>query len=283
MILVTGATGNVGRHVVSELLAAGESVRALTRNPGSAELPEDVEVVGGDLVDPGTLDPALEGIESVFLVWPTLSADHAAPATLDAIAKHARRVVYLSSRGVPDDPEEQAESIIGSHARIERLIERSGLEWTFLRPGGFAANTLMWAPQIRAEGVVRWVHGAAGRSLIHERDIAAVGARTLTGDGHGGTKYELTGPQTLTQAEQVHTIGEAIGRPLRFEEIPPETARRQMLDQGGLPASILEAILDAHAEMVTHPESVLPTVQEITGAPARTFREWAADHAEDFR
>lgn len=221
MILVTGATGNVGRQTVSQLLDAGTDVRALTRDPASAALPEGVEAVRGDLADPASLDAALDGVESVFLVWPTLSADDSAAAAVARIAAYARRVVYVSARGVSDDLERAPGSILGSHAYLERLIRPSGLEWTFLRPGGFAANTLMWAAQIRGTGAVRWVHGTAARSLIHERDIAAVGVRTLTGTGHGGAAYELTGPQTLTQIEQVAAIGEAIGRPVRWEELSP--------------------------------------------------------------
>jgi uncharacterized protein YbjT (DUF2867 family) len=281
MILVTGATGNVGRHAVAQLLDAGVAVRALTRDPASADLPTGVEIVGGDLADPASLHTALEGIESVFLVWPTLSADHAAPATISTIAEHARHIVYLSARGVSDEVEQDPGTILGSHARIERLIERSGPEWTFLRPGGFAVNTLMWASQIRDTGVVRWVHGKAARALIHERDIAAVGARALTGEGHGRAKYVLTGPETLTQIDQVRTIGEAIDRPARWEELAPKTARQEMVAQGW-PASVAEAILDAHAQMVASPESVTSTVEKITGVPATSFHQWAIDHAHDF-
>ncbi|MGH8905193.1 MAG: NAD(P)H-binding protein [Egibacteraceae bacterium] len=258
----------------------GAAVRALTRNPDSAGLPAGVDVVPADLSIPGTLDAGLDGVEAVFLVWPFLTAE-AAPAVLDAVAKHARRIVYLSSSGIHDDVEQQTNMITQFHAAVERLIERSGLEWTFLRPSGFAANTLAWAPQIRVDGVVRWVYGAAARSLIHERDIAAVAVRALTGDGHGGAKYVLTGPQPLTQAEQVRTIGEAIGRPLRWEEISREAAREQMLTYW--PPALVDGALDAWAELVTEPELVTPTVEEVTGVPARTFREWATDHADDFR
>ncbi len=113
------------------------------------------------------------------------------------------------------------------HADMERLIEQSGLEWTFLRPSGFATNTRLWAGQIRESGVVRWPYGAAARSLIHESDIAAVAARALTADGYGGAKHVLTGPELITQAEQVRTIGEAIGRPVRWEEVPPDAVRRR--------------------------------------------------------
>ncbi|ACZ83376.1 NAD(P)H-binding protein [Streptosporangium roseum] len=281
MILVTGATGNVGRQVVSQLQDAGVAVRALVRDPSSAGLPEKVDVVRGDLSAPDTLEAALDGVESVFLVWPFLTAD-GAPAVLDAVGRHARRIVYLSSAGVREDVERQGDPINQFHADVERLIERSGLEWTFLRAGGFAANALAWAPEIRDGGVVRAPFGAATRSLIHERDIAAVAVRVLTGDGHGGAKHHLTGPELLSTVEQVRAVGEAAGRPARFEEIPAEEARRQMLDSGW-PASVVEGIFDAHEGMVTEPERITSTVEEITGVPARTFRQWAADHAGDFR
>ncbi|WP_224371022.1 NmrA family NAD(P)-binding protein [Hyalangium versicolor] len=279
-ILVTGATGKVGRHVISELLRMGIAVRALTRNPGAANLPEGVELVRGDLSDPATFEASLQGVERVFLLWPLLTAE-AAPGVVGALAKHARRIVYLSSFGVRDELEVQADPITSFHAAIERQIERSGLEWTFLRPGGFASNTLWWAPQIRAEGVVRWPFAAAARSLIHERDIAAVAVRALTSDGHQGAKYVLTGPQAVTQAEQVRLIGEAIGRPARFEEIPPEIMRQQLV--AFMPPSVVDGILDYHARCVKEPEQVSRTVEEVTGAPAHTFGEWAIDHAADFR
>lgn len=165
MILVIGATGSVGRQVVSQLLDAGADVRALTRDPEAAGLPAGVEVVRGDLADPGGLDAILEGVDAVFLVWPFFSAE-GATAVVDAIARHAGRIVYLSAKVAADDRE-------SFWAVVERRIEESGLEWTFLRPTGFAKNTLGWADQIRT-GVVRAPYGQAARSLIDERDIAAV-------------------------------------------------------------------------------------------------------------
>jgi len=283
VILVIGATGNVGRQVVSQLLRAGAAVRAMARDPGSAGLPAGVDVVRGDLSVPDTLNACLDGVEAVFLLWPgfTVKTD-VAPAVLDAIKRHARRVVFFSSFVVRDDLERQADPVSQFHADIERLIERSGLEWTFLRISGLASNTLGWAPQIRADGIVRWPYGAAARSLLHERDLAAVAVRALTGEGHGSMKYVLTGPQSVSQVEQVRAIGEAIGRPLRYEEIPPEAARQQML-AAGWPPSIVDGALDYWAKLVTEPEPVSRTVEEIIGAPAHTFREWAIDHAGDFR
>jgi uncharacterized protein YbjT (DUF2867 family) len=295
LILVTGATGHVGRQVVSQLLHTSATVRALARNPDQTSLPSGVEVVRGNLSDPDTLNASLIGVEAVFLMWPFPTAK-AAPAVLDVVSKHARRIVYLSSMSVRDDLERQSDPISAFHADIEHLIEQSELEWTILRPSGFATNTLLWAPQIRADGVVRWPYGAAVRSLIHERDIAAVAVRALTEDGHVGAKYVLTGPQSLTQVEQVHIIGEVISRPLRYDEIEPVAARQQLLTSWGLPSLVarllpantlprrmVDGALDSWAKMVTEPERVSPTMEEVTGVSARTFREWAIDHASDFR
>jgi uncharacterized protein YbjT (DUF2867 family) len=168
------------------------------------------------------------------------------------------------------------------HADMERLVERSDLDWTFLRPTGFASNTLMWADQIRRDGVVRFPFGTAARSLIHERDIAAVAARTLTEDGHVGARHVLTGPELITQAEQVRAIGEAIGRPTRWEEVPPEAVRDTLASAFGN-ASFADHALATWARFVDEPELVTSTVEEITGAPPRRFGEWAVDHADEFR
>lgn len=268
MVFVIGATGNVGRHVVSGLLERGIAVRALVRNPDAAGLPRGMDVVPGDLSDPHGLVAQLDGVDVVFLVWPFFS-DEGAREVVDTLARGAHRVVYLSAEAAGARPD-------SFWARVERAIERSGAEWTFLRPTGFAANTLMWADQIRASGVVRWPYGQAARSLIHERDIAAVAVRALTEDGHSGARHVLTGPEALTQIEQAHAIGEAIGRPVRWEELSREQAER---DIDGIPATAL----DTWASFVRTPEVVTATVQEITGRPARPFAEWAREHGEDFR
>ncbi|RCV52916.1 NAD(P)H-binding protein [Marinitenerispora sediminis] len=281
-VLVTGATGNVGRQVVTQLRAEGVPVRALTRDPAAARLPDGVTVLRGDLSDPDSLAGALDGVRAVFLVWPFLTAE-AAPPLLERIAAHTSRLVYLSSAGVQDDAEVQADPINAFHADLERLVRATGLEWTFLRAGGFATNTLQWAEQIRATGVVRAPFGAASRALVHEADIAAVAVRALLDDGHAGAVHVLTGPEPLTQVEQVRLIGTALERPTRFEEQPPHEARADMLATGW-PADVVDGILGAHAEMTTGAaDLVTDTVQAVTGRPARTFAEWARDHAADFR
>ncbi|GAA2733000.1 NAD(P)H-binding protein [Actinocorallia aurantiaca] len=267
-ILVTGATGRVGRHVTSQLLEAGIEVRVLTRR--AADFPPTVEQIRGDLSDPGSLEPAVEDVEAVFLVWPFASSEGLEPL-VKAVARHARRVVYLSSAAVRDHERE-----------AERLIARSGLEWTVLRPHAFAANALSWAEQIRAEHVVREPYGRAAMAPVHERDIAAVAVRALTEDGHAGSVYELTGPRSLTRAEQARAIGEAIGRPVRWEEASPQDARRQMLARGW-PPGVVDGVLGAQAGMTGDPAPVTATVEQVTGSAARTFPSWAAEHAHAFR
>ena len=224
----------------------------------------------GDLTDSDSLRAPLSGIDAVFLVWPFATADGMS-AVLDVVAEHARRVVYLSSAAVRDHEQ-----------RAEHLIRQSGLEWTFLRPHVFAANALGWAGQIRAEGAVHGPYGAATTAPIHEHDIAAVVVRALMGDGHGGAIHELTGPEALTQAEQVRIIGEAIDRPAHWVEAPAETARQQMLERGW-PSAAVDSILHAQAELVTTPGPLTSTVEKVTGTPARTFREWATGHSSRFR
>jgi uncharacterized protein YbjT (DUF2867 family) len=278
-ILVTGATGRVGRQVVSQLLAAGASVRALTRNPDAAGLPPEVEVVRGDLTVPATSEGGLDGSDAVFLVW-TAAAD-AAPAAVDRMAQRARRIVYLSApHRTPHPFFQQPNKMAALHREVERLIEATGLPWTILRPGIFAANALAWwAPQIRAGDVVRWPYAAAPTAPIHERDIAAIAVRALLEDGHDGAEYVLTGPQSLDQREQVVTIGDVIGRPLRYQEMSPEEAQRELPG----PASVVTMLLNAWAAALGQPALVTSTVEEITGMPARTFRSWVTDHAEEFR
>jgi uncharacterized protein YbjT (DUF2867 family) len=201
-ILIVGGSGNIGRQVLSQLTAAGVQVRALARNPETVDWPPQVEVVRGDLTFPETLDCALDGIDTVFLVWVAPPAT-VAPA-LGRIAKHARRIVFLSAPLKTAHPFFQQPNRFRALAeQIERLIESSGLQWAFLRPAMFAANALRWwAPQIRAGDVVRWPYLSVPTAPIDERDVAAVAVRALCRDGHAGAEYVLTGPQSLTSSSK---------------------------------------------------------------------------------
>ncbi|MFG2816747.1 NAD(P)H-binding protein [Streptomyces sp. NPDC048410] len=284
-ILVTGATGNVGRQVASQLLTTDVRVRALTRSPAAADLPDRVEVRQGDLSVPRDLEEAVRGTDAVFLMWPFHTADRA-PAVVDALAPHTNQVVFLSSGAVRDGltPGQQPHPVGRCHRAVEHLIEHSGLRWTHLRPSTFAANTLWWADQIRSGDVVRGAYGAVPMAPLHEADIAAVAVRALTEDGHDKAAYTLTGPDVLTQAEQVHIIGEALGRPLRWDELSREAARRRLLADDAFPDSFVNVLLDTFAEMLDTPRPVTTTtVEELTGIPARPLSHWAVDHAVDFR
>jgi uncharacterized protein YbjT (DUF2867 family) len=279
-ILVIGGTGTVGSQVLSQLSDKGARVRAMTRNPSAARLPPQVEVVRGDLTLPETLDSCLDGIDTVFLVW-TAPAAAVAPA-LERIAKYARRVVFLSAPLKTAHPLFQQPSPGRAMVeQIERLIETSGLQWTFLRPGMFAANALRWwAPQIRAGDVVRWPHLSAPTAPIDERDIAAVAVRALCEDGHGEAEHVLTGPQSSTQFEQLSTIGRVIGRSLKIEEISPGEARRELLPV--MPLAIVNMLLNAWAAAIGQPAFVTSTVAGITGTPARAFADWVTNHSQSF-
>jgi uncharacterized protein YbjT (DUF2867 family) len=195
---------------------------------------------------------------------------------------HCRRVVFLSApHRTPHPFFQQPNPMAALYADIERLIAAAGLDATILRPGMFASNALhWWAAPIRNGAAVRWPYGAAETAPIDERDLAAVAARVLIEDGHVGHDYVLTGPESLSQAEQVSIIGTVLARPIRFEEMSPEEFRRETA--GSWPAPAVDMLLNAWRATMGHPAFVTSAVADILGSPARTFREWAADHASAF-
>ena len=229
-------------------------------------------------------DPQSGGgrLDTVFLVW--VAPPAAAAGALEQIAKHARRIVFLTAPlKTPHPFFQQPNPSRDVTERIERLIETSGVEWTFLRAGIFAGNARhFWGSQIRTGDVVRWPYLSAPTAPTDERDLAAVAVRVLGEDGHAGAEYVVTGPQSLTQAEQVHTIGRALGRSLRVEEISPDEARSELLPVLGSP-TVVNMLLNAWAAAIGQPAFVTSTFAELTGAPPRTFLQWATDHAAEFR
>ena len=259
----------------------GVSARALSRRPDEARLPASVDVVYGDLTVPESLDAGLNGVDVVFLVW-TASAE-SLDAVARRIAERVGRLVLLSSpHQTPHPFFRQPNAMADLHARIEGTIAATGVATTILRPGIFASNAEpWWATSIRDGDVVRWPYGAAETAPIDERDVAAVAAHVLADDSHVGRDYVLTGPEPLSHIDQVNTIGEALGRRLTFEEISREQFHASMDSRHG--PAVIDMLLNAWAATIGHPAFVTSAVADITGAPARTFRQWVADHIGAFQ
>ncbi|MEK2488159.1 NmrA family NAD(P)-binding protein [Kitasatospora purpeofusca] len=280
MILVIGATAHFGRQTVEALAGAGRKVRALSRTPEKAGLPEGVEVVRGDLARPETLGPALDGVTELFLVLP-YGMD--VQPLLDRVRQAGvRQIVFLSSGAVVDGADPQPDVIGAYHARVEEEIAAMGIDRTFLRLFFPAINSLAWAVQLQGGGdVLRGPHAAAAASVVHERDVADAAAAVLGSPDHFGRVYELTGPQSLTQTEQVETLGRALGRELRFEEVPAPAVRQQLSQF--MDADFVAALLDLMADTVGKPAPVNDTVEHLTGRPPRPYTQWAADNLAAFR
>jgi uncharacterized protein YbjT (DUF2867 family) len=285
-ILVTGATGNVGRRVVDRLVHAGVQVRALTRNPAAAGLPDGVEVVEGDLAKPETLEAAVEDVQRMYL-FP--SAATAREVVALAAAAGVRRIVVLSSGAVTTGDDD------GFHLPVEQAVEASGLEWTHVRPGEFMLNKLwLWGPSIRAERVVRDPSPDFAWFPVHELDIADVATAALLQDGHAGAAYTLNGPELISHRDQVAAIAAAVGEDIRLEQVTPQQARELYLRQGGFAAANADfltgfedyggAEADPAAIEAFDPSTLppMPTAEPVLGRPARTFAQWARDHAQDF-
>ncbi|SFQ54922.1 Uncharacterized conserved protein YbjT, contains NAD(P)-binding and DUF2867 domains [Amycolatopsis arida] len=272
-ILVTGATGNIGRMVVDHLVGTGEKVRALTTNPAKAALPAEVEVVRGYLGRPETLPPALAGVDRVYLA--------PLPETVREFAELARaagvrKVVALSS--ILADPDAE-DDYARSFAVIERAIEDAGFTCHHLRPGAFMENTLGWAEAIRDEGVVREPFPNATDTPIAMDDIAAIAARLLRTDEHPPGPVRLSGPEALTVPDKVRAIGAALGREVRYVELTREQGRAQLLDHG-VDEETADWLLTGGDEMRMIPER---DFERIMGHPPTTFAEWARRTADRFR
>lgn len=285
--LVTGATGAIGRAVVTQLIEAGVAVRALTRDPDSARLPQGT-MVRGDLADPATLDEALQGVDRMFLLCVPQTAREV--VTL-ARAAGVRRIVVLSAAAVTYGMDTEF------HLPVERAVEELGLEWTHVRPGEFAYNKVpLWGPSIRAERTVHYPHPERLQTCpLHEQDVAAVAVSALLSDAHVGKAYTFTGTGKITLRDQVQAIAAAIGEPIRYDEVSPQEALSIARRQGGRTREAAEVMLgflilyaarpgaaDAPPALAPVP-TALATIEQILGQPARTFQEWALDHVADFR
>jgi uncharacterized protein YbjT (DUF2867 family) len=265
-VLVTGATGNIGRMVVTELHRLGvPGVRALTVDPRRAALPAGVEAVRGHLGRPSSVAPALEGVDVMYL------APHLPTVTeicrLASRAGVGRIVDLAGARGGPWQP-------------IEDAVEATGIPWTHLEPGEFMANTTLWAAQVRAGDTVRDACPDATNAPIAQEDVAAVAAHVIVTAGHEHKAYPLTGPAALSRRNMVAQLGEALGRPLTYVELTRDQAQPVFAAVQGQAASWY---LDGLEVLTRHPQTTLHPSSDITGRPATTYLTWARNHADLFR
>ena len=279
--VVFGARGNVGRHVADGLLAAGEQVRAVSRNPAAGPA-SAWEADAADLERPETLTAALDGADKMFLYG---MLDPQRPYDIEKVAATAtaagvRQVVLLSSVSVLDiDADHPVPRL---NRTIEQTIQRSGMDWTFLRPGTFALNTrTWWAGSIRADNVVRLPYPLAQSAPVHEKAIAALAVAALTEPGHSHQTYTLYGAESLTLRRQVEHLGEALGRRIRIEHVSEEQARAEVGKT--MHPVVAEAIVNQWAAADGIPALTSVIAERITGRPAHTYAQWALDHADDFR
>jgi uncharacterized protein YbjT (DUF2867 family) len=269
-ILVSGASGSVGRHLVTQLYEAGHDVRALTRSPANARFPSGVEAVAGDLNDAGTLEYAFRNIDAIHLI--TFGGDYYHDL------KNGDEIVALAEKsGV------QLATVLGGWfpTSVESALASSNLSWTILQPREFMSNALEWASEIRNNNTVSML--AAYRSaVVHEADIANVAARALTEDGHGGRSYLLTGPEALTPEERTRIVAEATGQDITFVKLNEDSERDRLRGHG-----YDDDYVEFGIRLATNPPDeagvVLPTVETVTGRPARSFTLWAQENAAEFR
>jgi len=274
MILVTGASGNVGSEVVRAVLDADQPVRALSR-AAPASIPSGVEVVPGDLDRPETLSAALDGVDAVFL----LPGFRDMPGLLTQIGKAGvTRVVLLSGGSAGDNDPDNA--ISRYMARSETAVRESSLPWTILRPAAFMSNTLRWAPELRAGDVVREPFPHVRVANIDPYDIAAVAVQALLTPAHEGETYFLSGPESLLPADRLAILGAILGRNLTLRALSPDEARAEL--GASMLAEYVDAFFRFYIDGTLDESFIRPTVEEITGRAPRPFRQWATAHAAVF-
>ncbi|WP_328606456.1 NAD(P)H-binding protein [Amycolatopsis sp. NBC_00345] len=279
MIVVTGATGNVGRPLAQALADAGEQVTTVSRHPATA--PEGGRHVVADLTGPAGLGDALAGAKAMFLL---LSGDmHAAGAdpagTIREAAAHGvRRIVLLSSQGVATRPHGTTRIAVRA---VEDALRESGLDWAILRPGGFASNALGWAESVRQQGVVAAPFGDTGVPVVDPSDIAEMAAACLLDDQHNGGVYELTGPEVITPRQQAEVISAALGSPVRFQDLTRAEAKAFMVQQ--VPPELADDTLDIISSPIPAELRISPDIERVLGRAPRSFADWTARNIAAFR
>jgi uncharacterized protein YbjT (DUF2867 family) len=279
MIVVTGATGNIGRPLTRALAEAGEQVTAVSRH--AAEVPDGVQHVVADLAGPKSLEPALTGAKALFLLLSgDLHAVGANPADVigQAVDSGVRRIVLLSTLGVVTRPFGTTRIAV---LELEDVLRNSGADWSILRPGGFASNALWRAESVRAQRTVAAPFGDTGVPILDPADIAEVAAACLTDDRHSSKIYELTGPEVITPREQARAIAAALGEPVRFHELTRAEAKAGMEQM--MPGELADDTLDILGSPTEHEQRVSPDVRKVLGRAPRTFAGWAERNVEAFR
>jgi len=281
MIVVTGATGNVGRPLVQTLATTGEQVTAVSRRVPDANTQDGVRYQQADLTNPESLRPILEGADALFLHDGGASAHLLSPHDIVDVAKSSgvRRIVMLSSIGVATRPDSASHG--GMMRSIEDAVRQSDLDWTILRPSGFHSNAYAWIETVRTQRLVAAPFADVGVPTIDPADIAEVAAAALHGNGHAGQIYELTGPALSTPRQKSEAIGTALGEPIRFIEQTRDEARTQMLQF--MPEAVVETTLDALGEPTPAEQQISPTVERLLGRPPHTFADWALRNLAAFK
>ncbi|ADI07598.1 NmrA family protein [Streptomyces bingchenggensis BCW-1] len=282
MLLLTGATGNVGRELVRQLDAQGTDFRILLRDPArAADLPQRAERVVADLDKPTTLTSAFHGADRLFLLTPGIGTAHTAHAVAAARAAGVRHIVHLSSFNVLGDP---MPAMGRWHHERENLVRASGIPATFLRPGGFMTNALDWLPTLREAGYVLDPIGPGRYAPIDPADIAAVAALALTEDGHQGAEYVLTGAETFTVTDQVRILAETTGTAIEVREVATAAEAVRSRFPHGAPPALAEALVEGFTLMRADTAGLrTDTVEKLLARKPRTFAAWCAAHADVFR
>ncbi|MEC3914561.1 SDR family NAD(P)-dependent oxidoreductase [Nocardia sp. CDC160] len=281
MIVITGATGTIGSEIVRQLAERGVKVRAVSRNPEAARLPEGVEVVRGDYLDPASMAAAFDGAQAAFLNGQVSIDDTDTDTALIAAARAAGvpRLVKLSAIGTGD-------TLLGPfatwHMPGEKAISESGAAWTILRPSSFASNTLSWAEPIKAGQPVPNMTGTGAQGVVDPRDIAAVAVEVLLSDEHAGRIYTLTGPEALSVPEQAEILGAALGRRLEVADIPFDQVKAALIAAGRTETFAERATAGNAFVRRGGNTTVTRDIERVTGRAPRTYADWARDHAHLF-
>ncbi|MET0237631.1 MAG: NAD(P)H-binding protein [Kibdelosporangium sp.] len=272
MILITGATGKIGSHVLRQLTERRAEVRVMARDPATVRT--TAEVVRGDFEDASSLPRAVDGVEAVFLVTTPRKpvVDHDVAMVDAARAAGVRRIVKLSAISVGPT----------WHLAVEDVITTSGMEWTILKPSSFAANLLQFADAIRAGDPLPDWTGPGALGVIDPRDVAAVAVEALTTKDHIGQSYTLTGPELLTFSQQIAIVRRVLGRPVTSVDVPLDAVRAMMIQNGMDPAAV-EASVTGMRQTVAGDYAILTdAVAGVLGRPPTSFETWVRDHRDLF-